>query len=169
MIEPTEELIACAVSVVRKRLGRKLSEDAKQSIALHVCYRCSNATATPALVIWRGACDYLAEQKRKVLQAESEHSEEHVAQCHEQWLQADRARVESLLVGKRYGVSGRYGDQEKSFAPSLPYETASRNRWFNLHQSQVSAAAGAVTIGSREDADGFAAFFESRAATAVES
>jgi hypothetical protein len=180
VIEATEELIACAVSVVRKRLqGAFLSDDAKQDIAAHVCYRCTNDSATASLAVWRGACDYLAEQKKQVLRSESELSEENVAACHAEWLQADQRRVQSLEVGKRYGVSGRYGVKGASFAPALPYETASRNRWFNLNNAQrdqviherasVVRASGATSIELRDDADDFAAFFAARECNAVEA
>jgi hypothetical protein len=166
VIEATTELVGCTVSAVRKRLnGGQLSDDQRADIAVAVCQRCWNESATPQLVVWRAAGDFLAAEAERVLRRESA---EEVLACHAEYLAADRARVASLPKGSRYVVSGRYGSKSQNFLPALPYETAGRNRWHNLN---VERAAGVVELDAdelRDRCDDLADFFASREVNAVE-
>jgi len=160
-VKVTGRLIGAAASLCRNRCGRKLGEDDRQEVALFVVKRSNNASDSVKLCCWRAAGDWLQAERKKT---EAKETAVDVLECHDQWLRADRALVESLPLGKRYGVSGRYGEAPDAASvklirdhvyaapigatvlPSLPYESESSCRWANLNaeRAAVECAAGVL-------------------------
>lgn len=170
MVKFEMALVRSAAGVVRNRLpGFRFGDDARQSLIVHVLERCNNESATPKSVVWRAACDFLQSAKSEV---ERKESEADVIASHNEWLAADRSRVESLPVGQRYKKSGFYGLPGKSCRlPALPYLSEGVCRWANLNRSadSVASAAGAADVSAVvADCDDVKEFFAARELSAVE-
>jgi len=185
-VKVTGRLIGAAASLCRNRCGRMLGEDDRQEVALCVVKRSSNASDSVKLCCWRAAGDWLLAERKKT---EAREAEADLLQCHDQWLRADRALVESLEEGERYGVAGRYGAapdaatvkliRDHVYAaplgatvlPSLPYESESTCRWQNLQASKsaVECAAGVLPVDvAKEFANDLGDWFASREVNAEE-
>lgn len=180
------KLIRSACSVARRRCCRPLSEDERQAVAVLVCQRAANKSARkPGQVVWRAAGDWLVAERKRLELAELQAE---LIELHNVCLSADRRHVESLPVGGRYNVAGRYGRAPNKVLtdwlaeacvegsgsargttfPALPYETESVCRWARMNAERVTVELAAGVVSDKVRVDTLGKWFAARQDDATE-